>query len=422
VRSRLWREPDFVKLWAGQSVSLFGTLIGRFAFQLVAAITLEASPLQMSVLRVFDMAPALLIGLVAGVWVDRLRRRPLLIWADLGRTLLLLSVPAAALLGALRIELLYLVGFSVGVMATVFDVAYRSYLPSIVRRDQLVEANARLQATNSVAEVAGFGLAGGLVQVLTAPIAVLVDALSFLVSAVSLALIRRPESPPSPSAERLGTWPEIRDGLGVVWREPVLRALAGAKASRDFFVHIWVAVLILFLTRDLDIAPVVMGLLFAIGGVSAFLGAVFVVPITRRLGVGPTLIAGFFLQVLSLVAVPLAGGPYWLVLFLVGVGQLFDACYILYEVNETSLIQAVSPTRALGRVNASLYFVSWAAMLAGSLVGGLLGEAIGLRWAMMLGVGGGVLSVVWLLLSPVPRLRHIPPAPDQPAHPLPAMP
>jgi len=407
VPSRLWRDPDFVKLWVGQTVSLFGTLVGRFALQLVAAITLAASPLEMSVLRVIDLAPTLLIGLFAGVWVDRLRRRPLLVWADVARSILLLSVPIAALLGVLRIEQLYLIGFLVGVMATLFDVAYRSYLPSLVKREQLVDANAKLQATNSVAEVAGFGLAGGLVQVLTAPVAVLVDAVSFLVSAVSLALIRRPEPPLSPAEERQGTWLEIREGLRLVWRDPVLRAFAGAKATRDFFVQIWVAVLILFLTHDLEIAPVAMGLLFSIGGVSAFVGAVLVEPVTRRFGVGPTLTLAFFLQVLSLIAVPLAGGPPWLVLFMVGVGQLFDACYILYDVNETSLIQAVSPGRALGRINASLRFVSWAAMVAGVLVGGLLGETIGLRSTMLLGAGAGLFSVLWLLLSPVPRLRVI---------------
>ncbi|HEY3111608.1 MAG TPA: MFS transporter, partial [Chloroflexota bacterium] len=205
MRSHLWRQPDFLKLWAGQTVSLFGTMVGRFAFLLVAAMTLSASPLEMSLLHIAEMAPALLVGLFAGVWVDRLRRRPIMIWADLGRFLLTLSVPIAALLDALRIEQLYLVALLVGVLATFFDVAYRSYLPSLVRREALVEANARLQATNAVAEVVGFGLAGGLVQLLTAPLAVAVDAFSFLVSAVSLALIGRQE-PPAPAETQAGAW------------------------------------------------------------------------------------------------------------------------------------------------------------------------------------------------------------------------
>jgi MFS family permease len=411
MRSHLWRQPDFLKLWAGQTVSIFGTLIGRFAFLLIAAVTLNASPLEMSLLHIADMAPALLVGLFAGVWVDRLRRRPIMIWADLGRFLLILSVPAAALLGALRIEQLYVVALLVGALATFFDVAYRSYLPSLVRRQALVEANARLQATSSVAEVAGFGLAGGLVQLLTAPVAVAVDAASFLVSAVSLALIGHREPEPTPAEEREGTWSEVREGLGRLWRDPVLRAFALASGTRAFFVHIWVALLLLFLTRELELSPLEIGLLFAIGGVSSFVGALIVEPITRRFGVGPTLIAAFFLYTTSLTLVPLAGGPHWLVLLLVGLPQCFDAGYVLYEVNETSVVQAVTPERALGRVNASLRFVAWGAMLAGSLAGGVLGETIGLRWAMLFGALAALVSVVWLLLSPIRTMRELPTAP-----------
>jgi MFS family permease len=408
MRSHLWRQPDFLKLWAGQTVSLFGTLIGRFAFLLVAAMTLNASPLEMSLLHIADMAPALLVGLFAGVWVDRLRRRPIMIWADLGRFLLTLSVPIAALLGALRIEQLYLVALLVGVLATFFDVAYRSYLPSLVGREALVEANARLQATNAVAEVAGFGLAGGLVQLLTAPVAVAVDAFSFLVSAVSLALIGHQEPPPGPAEAQAGAWAEIREGLTVLWRDPVLRAFALAGGTRAFFVHIWVALLLLFLTRELGLSPFEMGLLFAIGGVSSFFGALIVEPITRRFGIGPTLIAAFFLYTASLTLVPLAGGPHWLVLLLVGLPQCLDAGYVLYEVNETSVVQAVAPERALGRVNASLRFVAWGSMLAGSLAGGVLGQTIGLRWAMLIGAIAALVSVVWLLVSPIRTMRELP--------------
>ncbi|HEY3111154.1 MAG TPA: MFS transporter, partial [Chloroflexota bacterium] len=374
---------------------------------LVAAMTLNASPLEMSLLHVADMAPALLVGLFAGVWVDRLRRRPIMIWADLGRFLLTLSVPVAALLGALRIEQLYLVALLVGVLATFFDVAYRSYLPSLVRREALVEANARLQATNAVAEVAGFGLAGGLVQLLTAPVAVAVDGFSFLVSAVSLALIGRQE-PPAPAETQAGAWAEIREGLAVLWRDPVLRAFALAGGTRAFFVYIWVALLLLFLTRELGLSPFEMGLLFAIGGVSSFFGALIVEPITRRFGIGPTLIAAFFLYTASLTLVPLAAGPHWLVLLLVGLPQCLDAGYVLYEVNETSVVQAVAPERALGRVNASLRLVAWGSMLAGSLAGGVLGQTIGLRWAMLIGAIAALVSVVWLLLSPIRKMRELP--------------
>jgi MFS family permease len=408
MRSELWRHPDFLRLWTGQTVSVFGTLVGRFAFPLVAVLTLDASPLEMSLLQVADMAPVLLVGLVAGVWVDRLRRRPIMILADLGRFALLLSVPLAASMGALRIEQLYVVAMLVAVLTTFFEVAYRSYLPSLVRRDQLVEANARLQASSSVAEVAGFGLAGGLVQLLTAPIAIAIDALSFVVSALALASIRRPE-PPAARLEPGGdAWREVREGLSLLWREPVLRAFALAAVTRGFFVHIWVSLLLLFLSRELGLLPLEMGLLFAIGGVSSFLGALVVEPATRRFGVGPTAIAALFLYTSGLMIVPLAGGPHWLVLALVGLPQCLDAFLVLFEVNETSVVQAVTPERALGRVNASLRFATWGAMLAGSLAGGLLGEAFGLRAPMLLGAVAALTSVVWLLLSPVRTMRALP--------------
>ena len=189
-RAGLWRHPDFLKLWAGQTVSLFSSLIGRFALPLVAVLTLDATRAQVALLHVVAMAPGILVGLFAGAWVDRLRRRPIMIRADLGRTLLLLWIPSAALLGLLRIEQLYVVAALTGTLTTFFDVAYRSYLPTLVRREALVEGNSKLQASGSVVEVASFGIAGALVQLLTAPIAILVDAASFLASALSLGLIR----------------------------------------------------------------------------------------------------------------------------------------------------------------------------------------------------------------------------------------
>src|SRR5438093_5593531 len=197
--SSLWRDRDFLKLWVGQTISLAGSMVGGFALPLVAVLTLEASPLQLGLLRVADILPAIVVGLFAGVWVDRLPRRPIMVAVDLGRALLLATIPAAALLGGLRIEQLYAVAVLVGMLTLLFDVARRSYLPTLVGRAALVEGNARISASGSVVEVAGFGVAGALVQLLTAPLAILVDAVSFVASAVSLLLIRRPEPPRAPS-------------------------------------------------------------------------------------------------------------------------------------------------------------------------------------------------------------------------------
>src|SRR5688500_13691764 len=222
----LWRNHDFLKLWAGQTISLAGTMVGGFALPLVAVLTLDATPLQLGLLRTFDILPAILVGLFAGVWVDRLRRRPIMIWVDLGRALVLLTIPFAALLGALRIEHLYVVAVLVGVLTLLFDVAYRSYLPTLVSRAALVEGNAKISASNSVVEIAGFGLAGALVQWLTAPIAILVDAASFVLSALSVGTIRHREPPPTPPEGRVSALEEVREGIRVIARTPTLRALA----------------------------------------------------------------------------------------------------------------------------------------------------------------------------------------------------
>jgi MFS family permease len=404
----LWRHADFLRLWAGQTVSLFGSLIGRFALPLVAVLTLDASPAQVATLQIAEMAPGLLVGLLAGAWVDRLRRRPIMVWADLGRALLLFSIPAAALAGMLRVEQLYAVAILVGVLSTFFDVAYQSYLPTLVRREALVEGNSKLQASAAVVEVASFGVAGALVQLLTAPAALLVDAVSFLVSALSLASIRAPEPAPGPPAGRPNTWLEIREGLHFVLASPWLRPLVGVRATRDCFLYAWVSMLMLFLTRDLQLPPLLLGVLFGLGGISSLVGAFAAERVVRHRGAGRALITGLFLSCLSLLFVPLAGGPLLLIAALVGAQQLFDGAATVYEINEASLIQGSTPDRLLGRVTASLRVVGWCAMIVGVLLGGLLGELIGPRGAMLVGAIGTLPAVLWLIFSPIRALQDMP--------------
>src|SRR4051794_5056567 len=226
----LWRHPDFLRLWAGHTVSLAGSLIGRFALPLVAIITLDASPGQVAALRMADALPGVVIGLVAGVWVDRLRRRPLMVWTDVGRAVLLASIPLAAILGFLSFPQLLAVMLAAGTLTALFEVASRSYLPTVIAREELVEGNSKLQASGSVVEVAAFGLAGLLVQLLTAPIAILLDAVSYIVSAVCVAGIRTPEAPSPATEPGHSTWMAIREGLRLVFHDPILRALAGARA------------------------------------------------------------------------------------------------------------------------------------------------------------------------------------------------
>jgi len=410
----LWRHPDFLKLWAGHTVSLAGSLVGRFALPLVAIISLDASPGQVALIRMADALPGVVIALFAGVWVDRLRRRPLMIWTDIGRALLLVSVPLAALLGVLSLGQLLVVVLAAGALTALFEVANRSYLPTVISREHLVEGNSKIQAAGSVVEVGAFGFAGLLVQVLTAPGAILLDAISFVVSALCLGAIKAPEPTPEREEHEQSMLVAIREGLRLVVHDPVLRAIAGARATHELFLFVWVSMLLVFLIRDLEMEPVVFGVLFAIGGVASFFGALAAGPVERRFGLGTTLIASLAITAVSLVLAPLANGPFWLVVLLVGAPQLADATATIFNVHEESLIQESVSDRALGRVTASMRFVSWSAMLLGTILGGVLGETVGPRLTMLIGAVGTLPAVLWLVWSPVRGLRRPGPPGEEP--------
>ena len=405
----LWSHPDFLKLWSGQTISIFGAMVTKFALPVTAILLLKATPLQIMLLGAAEYAPGLLVSFFAGAWVDRMRRRPILITADLGRAVLLGSIPAAALLWTLHIEQLYLVALLAGVLAVFFDVASLSYLPSLVRREELLEGNGKLQASASVAEVAGFGVGGVLVQALTAPVAILIDAVSFLISALSVAIIHRSEPLPSSWEKRPKVWPEIGKGIRLLLRNPVLRASAGASGTFNLFRNMVGVVIMLYFIRVVSLQPVILGPLFACGGMSAFVGALLAEPLTRRWGIGRTLLGSLVLSGLATLLIPLAGGPLPLVLGLLAASQLLgDGTSTIYEINQISLIQAMTPEGVQGRINASKRFVDWSAMLLGLLAGGLLGQTIGLRLTLFAAAAGGLLSVLWLLFSPARRLREYP--------------
>ncbi|HEU4759437.1 MAG TPA: MFS transporter [Dehalococcoidia bacterium] len=406
--SGLWANTDFLKLWAGETVSVFGSLVGRTALPFAAILVLDARPFQIALLAAADIVPGLLVGLVAGVWVDRLRRRPILIAADIGRAALLCSIPLAYALDMLHIEQLYAVAFLAGVLTMFFDVAYLSYLPSVVRREELLEGNSKLAASSSMAEVGAFGVAGWLVQLLTAPVAILIDALSFLFSALFVSWIRSPEPAPAAS-ERQSIRREIAEGVRLVVGDPLLRATAGSVVTADFSFRVFGTVFLLFAVRDLGFHPGILGMIFAVGGVSSLLGSLVAGRSARRLGTGTTMVGGVLLMGLSMLFVPLAQGATVLAAALLLAQQLMgDGAFTVYEINQVSLRQAITADRLLGRVNASIRFAGLAAMLVGALVGGLLGETIGLRATLVVGAGGLCLGALWLALSPVRGLRSAP--------------
>ena len=402
----LRHHSDFRKFWAGRTISLFGSEITMLALPMTAILTLDATPAQLGILTAAATLPSLLVSLPAGAWVDRLHRRPVLIGADWGRALLLGSIPLAAVLGLLRIEYLYLVAALASVLTVFFNVAADSYLPALIPRGQLVEGNSKLAASESLAQIAGPGVGGVLVQLITAPLAILVDAGSFLASAVCLRFIRTDEPSPPAGDQAQRIWHEIGEGLRLLTREPVLRAFAGCSGTLNGFGGIGDALFNLYALRHLAMSPALLGTIYALGSVAWLFGALLVNRVTLRLGLGPTMLLGALLIGVANLLVPLAGVLLGAALpLLVCRSLLLGIANPLYNVTSTSMQQALTPPRLLGRVNASMEFIGVGTLPLGALVGGILAEALGVWNALLIGSLGGLLAVLWLLLSPVRSLR-----------------
>ncbi len=409
--TNLWRNTNFVHLWGAATTSTFGSLITRTAIPFTAILLLDASAADLSALRIAELLPAFVVGLVAGAWVDRLRRRAIMIAADLGRALLLLTVPIAALAGWLGLGQLLLVLGLVSVLGVFFDVAYQSHLPSVVTNDELVEANSKLSAAASVAEAASFSAAGWLIQLFTAPIAILVDAVSFIVSAGLIARMEDSDDASSPNAiqEAHGSIAsEITGGLRAVWRQPVLRGLVASGIFQNLSFGMFGTVYLLYVNQVVGFDAGVLGLIFAVGGVSAFAGAVMAARLAR-FGVGTVMIAALVIGALGGAFIPLAAAANVVgVAFLVAHQLVGDAAYTAYDINQVSLRQATTPSYLLGRVNASMRVAEFGAVLVGTIAAGSLGEVIGLRTTLWLAVAVFFMAAVALALSPVRGVQRIP--------------
>ncbi len=373
-RRSLWGHRDFVRLWSAESVSRFGSQVSLLALPLIAITALHTSTFQVGLLSTMEFLPFVLIGLPAGVWVDRLRRRPVLIAADLGRALALASIPLAHALGVLSMAQLYAVAFATGVLTVFFDVAYQSYLPRLVLPEQLVEGNAKLEISNSGASIAGPGLAGLLIQLLTAPVAVVADAASFLASAAFIGRIRRREPPPPPARAGGGMRREIAEGLRYVLGHRLLRWTAATTATSNLFSAMTAAILVLYLVRHFGMSPGLIGLVMTVGNAGWLLGATGNARLSRRLGTGRTTVGGIVLCGLGALLVPAApaGGPVpWLVAaeFLLSLGST------TYNIGQLSVRQAITPPSLHGRMNATMRFMVWGTLPLGSAIGGALGQA-----------------------------------------------
>ncbi|HSH77578.1 MAG TPA: MFS transporter [Herpetosiphonaceae bacterium] len=404
-----WHHPDFRKLWLGQTISGFGSAITGLALPLTAVSILGATPGQMGLLGAAGSLPAILFGLLVGVWVDRVQRRPLLIVSEVGRGLLLASIPLLAVLDLLHMPYLYVVAFGLGTLSLVFDIAITAFLPSLLSREQLVAGNSRLQVSGSLASIAGPGLAGLLVQLITAPIAIVLDAVSYLISAVSLLFIRSVDAPRASSRGNRRLGHELAEGIGFVLREPSIRVMTIGSALGSLALSIRGVVYILFLTRELRVTPVWIGIIFGSVGVASLLGAIAAHPVARQIGPGPAVIVGTLLGLVGMALIPLApAAPRLAIPFLITAQVLEGIGGPVYSISQVSLRQALTPDRLLGRVNATRRFVVFGIGPIGALTGGLLGQWLGLRGS--LGVASAVmgLSFLWVMLSPLRTMREQP--------------
>jgi MFS family permease len=418
TRGRLWTHRDFMRLWAGQTVSEVGTAISVVVLPLIAIVYLHAGAFAVGALSAAEWVPWLLIGLPAGVWVDRSRRRVLMLGCDLLRAALLASIPVAAAMDALRMGQLFAVAFGVGLANVVFQVAYQAYPPVIVATADLPEANAKLLGSASVAQLVGPGVGGLLVQVVRAPYAVIADAVSYLVSLVSLLLIRTPETKPVPT-EHESVRASIATGARFVRHDPLLRTMTVSPAVANFFFTGYQAIVVLFLVRTVHLAPASVGLVVGLSSLGSLLGAVIARPVGRRIGTARAmwLSSAVTTPVSLLVALTTRGAG--LVYFVIGNVALL-AGVLVYNVTITAFRQAYCPPELLGRVVATMRFVLFGTIPLGALAGGALAGAIGPRTAVVVMMAGGLISSAILYASPLRHMRDLPASPAGLAEPAPA--
>jgi MFS family permease len=405
-RGGLWHHLDFRRLWIGETVSQFGTFISQLALPLVAILVLHASTFEVGLLATLEMLAFLIVGLPVGAWVDRMRFRWVLIVNDVIRALALGSIPLAQLLGVLTIGQLYVVALVTGISTVFFDVAYQSYLPQLVDREALVEGNSKLQASESVAQIAGPGIGGLLIQWLSAPYAVLIDALSFLWSASWVAAIRsRPPKPERKPDRHLGR--EILEGLRFVFGNRFLRAIAACTGSANLFGQIAFPVYYILLARELHLSAGVIGLFTSIAAVGGLLGSLVASRVATRLGQGPTIWISALLCAPPMFVTPFVHRNWTLVLL--AAAQLFLwVAMVVYNITQVSFRQGLCPPELLGRMNATMRFLVWGTIPIGAFLGGVLGSAIGVRQTLFIAAVGSCLAFLPVFLSPLRRMRELP--------------
>jgi MFS family permease len=414
-RSNLWANRDFVNFWMGETVSLFGTQLTALALPLTAVLTLHATAPQVGILRFSQFAPFLALPLIFGLWADRRRRIPLMIWANGARAALIGAVAALALIGHLDLGLLYVLVFVIGAFSVLFDVCWMAALPTLVSdRELLLEANSKVGVSYSAAEVAGPGLGGVLVQAFTAPFALLIDACSYVFALVSLLAIRvREEVPTASATPRRGLAGELGDGLRFVGANPYLRVIAFLGAAFNFFFIYIEAIFILYAVRSLSLSAAVVGAVLSASAVGGVAGSMVAPRLTRRFSLGAVYSGAVVIGFSSLLLIPAAAGPRWVMVIMFVAGFFLTATGIgAANVVSFTMRQTITPNRMLGRMTAAMRMLTYGLGALGGLVSGFVAASVGLRAALLLAAAGCTLSVLALLFSPIPQLRALPSVAD----------
>ncbi|HET7823117.1 MAG TPA: MFS transporter [Ornithinibacter sp.] len=404
----LWRDRNFATYWSGQAVSQLGDRVSELALPLTAVTVVGATATQVGLLTAAIWLPNLL-ALVLGSWVDRQqRKRWVLVTADLLRAVVVLTVPVAALLGALALPQLFVVALLLGAGATLYQSAWQPFFVTLVRRDQYVEANSLLSTTRSVSFVAGPAVGGALVQALTAPVALAVDGVSFLLSAVLLRRVEVNERASATSAERGSLGRRVGDGLRIVLHHPYLAPALRCVTWVNAFTFMVSAVVLVFASRTLGLSAGTIGLALGVGAVGGVAGALAAAPVARRIGTGPTIAVGAVLFTLPMAALALAGGSRLsAALVLACVEAVSGFGVMLFDVNLNAVQAVVTPDAARGRVVGAFTTINYGIRPVGAVVGGLLADLVGVRPTLVIGGVGGALAVLWLLRTPLVRVASI---------------
>jgi MFS family permease len=401
----LLKDSSFMKLWVGQSISVFGSQFSPLAIGTIAVLTLKATSFELGVLGFLNTIAFLSLGLLVGVWTDRHRRRRIMIMADFGRSLVLFSIPVSAVLYGVTMNLLYAVTFVAGVLTCFFEIAYQAYLPSLVEKSQIIDANGKLEATRSLAGAAGPSTAGLAIKLISAPLAVLGDTLGYLVSSFSLLWIKKPEV--INSDPRKSTWHDVREGLSLVFGDPRLKAIATTTAAFNLFNSAYGAILLKYLYDDLLMSPVEVGLAFGIGSLGGVFGALLAGRFIKSLGVGMSIVLGATLGGVFMIAIYYATPTdAFIILAVAQFLTLFGV--LIYNIPQLSYRQALVPREVQGRMNATMRTIVWGVIPIGNLLGGLVGQTIGVHSTIGLMTVLGAMPFLFVLLSPVRKVHDFP--------------